>query len=85
MSRTAEDKRHIDDRKWLESVRSDLDSKPEEWVVPVHSGATNKLQALGSYLDTILNELGVPSPPHKCPRCGALHQSEDVTHAPGAS
>ena len=69
--------RRLDDKRWLMSVRSDLDTDAGEWSrKPDGSGSgQSKGQAIASYLDVILTELGYPVSPHECPRCGLAHRA----------
>lgn len=64
---------HIDNPKWLEGVRDDLDTAAEDWALQTKPEGVSKLNAIGSYLDTILNELGVCGRLHDCPECGTRH------------
>ena len=65
---------HIEDPQWLAAVRRDLDSDAEAWVVRTDpTSGISKLNAIGSYLDTILTELGHKGRLHECPECHAEH------------
>ncbi len=66
--------RRIDDPRWLATVRADLDSNASSWIVKTDPAGISKLQAIGTYLDIILRELGVPRHTHLCPICGAEHE-----------
>jgi hypothetical protein len=73
-ARTGTEKRHIDDEKWLRRVRADLDSDEAAWIVRTKPEAgISKLNAIGEYLNTILEDLGYPGPLHPCPDCGLIH------------
>jgi hypothetical protein len=70
---TAKSPRRIDNAKWMENARADLESAVGDWVSKTPAAGMSKLEAIGQRLDVILTELGYPPPPHKCPDCGNEH------------
>jgi hypothetical protein len=73
-------KRCIDDEQWLRKVRADLDSDESEWIVRTRPGSgISKLNAIGEYLNTILEELGHSGPLHRCSECGLDHTKNGTT------
>lgn len=53
-----------EDKRWLASIRSDLDSDPTDWVVPPGEPddyrGISKASAVESHLDRLLTSLGHP-------------------------
>jgi len=78
MKRGTDKALHIEDESWLRNVRADLDSSADDWVVKPSSDGISKLQALGSYLDIVLAELGHKGRLHECPECGVGHLSPRI-------
>jgi ABC-type Fe3+-citrate transport system substrate-binding protein len=70
-------KKVVDNPVWLAMVRDDLDSDTKDWMIRTSPDGISKLQAIGTYLDTILTELGYPPTEHKCDKCGKTHRAHD--------